>query len=308
MEQPTRQQIFEAAAKKLRHDFQGLTSVLHAGLRGGEAEDILRTFFRSHLPRRYDVASGFIIDQRDRVSKQTDVILYDALNCPTYRTSESAAILPANNVAAVVEVKSKLDGRGLDDAFEKIASVKALAKVRGPEDSPLLSQTHGSVFAFDSALSLDSIAERYRQRLQSHGIGHHADVICVLDKGLVTLVASIPGEAGWGIIFLEGLGGPTGEGSHLGVGVHLLEDSALDSFFRLVLAHLTLFRSMVDHPGFQWSQHLPQGMMKLTYLTSITHETDPEKRRARLEEYRKRAKEMLSRSPVPTDWPGGSTA
>jgi len=55
------------------------------------------------------------------VSKQTDVIIFNALNCPTYQASESAAIYPANNVAAVIEVKSKLDTRELEDAFNKIA-------------------------------------------------------------------------------------------------------------------------------------------------------------------------------------------
>ena len=101
MEIPTREKIFEMAAQKLRQDFRELQVVPHAALKGVEAENLVRSFLRGHLPRRFDVGSGFILDKKNNVSKQTDVIVFDALNCPTYRTSETAAIFPANNVAAV---------------------------------------------------------------------------------------------------------------------------------------------------------------------------------------------------------------
>ena len=304
MEQPTREGIFEMAGKKLRQEFVELRAVPHAALRGGEAEDLVRRFLREHIPRRFDVGTGFIIDPRNKVSRQTDVIVYDALNCPTYRASDTAGIFPANNVAAVVEVKSKLDGDELQDALDKIASVKSLAKIRRADVGvPILDQTHGSVFAFESALTLDTAAERYGQWMRTHGLFHHADVICVLDKGIVTTVGQLPGVPGWGILFLEGLGGPAAEGAHIGVGVHQLGPTTLDAYFRLLLAHLTLFRSMVDHPGFAWSKHLPSGMMKVSYLTSVTNEKDPARRKEKLKEYEARARDEMSKTPLPPDWP-----
>ena len=45
------------------------------------------------------------------------------------------------------------------------------------------------------------------------------------------------------------------------------------------------------------------GMLKVTYLTSITAEKDPERRKAKLAKYAEQAKQELSRSPVPPDWP-----
>ena len=257
MEPPTRKRIFELAAAQLRQDFLTLGVVPDSGARGGEAEQLVRSFLKQHIPRRFDVTSGFILDQRDPVSRQTDVIVYDALNCPTYRASETAAVLPANNVAAVVEVKSTLDASELHDAFDKIESVKSLAKHRGPDDSPLTAQTHGSVFAFKSSVSLDALAETYRKRFITKGIGHHAGVICVLDQGIITPLARLAGLTHWGGIFWEGMGGHQGEGTHLGVGVHQLGTAPLDAYLRLVLAQLTLFRSFVDHPGFKWSEGLP---------------------------------------------------
>jgi hypothetical protein len=303
MEQPTRKSIFDMAAMQLRQDFESLKAIPHAGARGGEAEGLLKRFLLDHIPRRFDVGSGFIIDPRDSVSRQTDVIIYDALNCPAYRASPTAGIYPANNVAAVVEVKSNLTGQRLTDAFDNIESVKRLAKVRTPDSAGLMDQTHGSIFAFKSSLSLDTIADRYLQRFKDKGLGPHTDLICVLDKGIIVPVVRVPGVEGWAIAVLEGLGGLDAEGSHVGVAVQQLGTGTLDAYLRLLLAQLTLFRSMVDHPGFGWGDQLPGGMMKVTYLTSVTNEPDPQKRRKKLDEYARQAREEMSKSPVPKDWP-----
>jgi hypothetical protein len=77
----------------------------------------------------------------------------------------------------------------------------------------------------------------------------------------------------------------------------------LDAFFRLLLAYLTFFRSSVDHPGFNWSAHLPKGMMKIAYLASVTNETEPTKRQQKLTEYAAQIHEEFSKRPVPPDWP-----
>jgi hypothetical protein len=303
METPTRQKIFQMAARKLRQDFQELQNVPHAGERGGEAEKLIKTFLRNHIPRRFDVGSGFILDRKDNVSRQTDVIIFDALNCPTYRVSDSAAIYPSNNVAAVVEVKSRLDSRELEDALTKIASVKSLTKTLSPEGSTLaVNQTHGSIFAFESAITLDTIQETYVKAIMKNGLGHHADLICVLDKGLITPVAK-PRGGEWGIAFMEGLGGADGEGTHLGIATHQLGDLSLDAFLRLILANLTFFRNVVDHPGVGWGAHLPMGMIKIVYLTSISNDTDPIRRQQKMAEYAAEVREDFARRPVPPDWP-----
>ena len=104
----SRQSIFEKASAKLRQDFDELYSVPHSALKGSEAEKIIRNFLNNHLPKRFSAGAGFIIDPSDLISRQTDVVIYDAIHCPMYRASEDAAIFPSTNVAAVVEVKSVL--------------------------------------------------------------------------------------------------------------------------------------------------------------------------------------------------------
>jgi hypothetical protein len=294
-QEPTRDNIFASAAAKLRQDFLELRVVPHRGVKGDEANRLVKAFLDAHLPKRFSVGSGFIIDRRDNVSKQTDVIIYDALNCPVYRASDEAGIFPADNVAAVVEVKSKLDGEKLRDAAENIAAAKGLAKTT-PPPTPFLVQTQtlGCVFAFESELTVDTIAERYGDVLRKGGLGHHIDLILLLDRAVYSLAAK-PRGADWAPCIWEGWGGPAAEGSHFAVAAHLLHEASLDGFLRMLLAQLTFFRGIVAHPGFA----LPGKQIKLFYLTSHTDEADPTKREERLRAYAEEVRKGFAENPGP---------
>ena len=278
----------------------------HSALKGGEAERLFRQFLNDHLPKRFAAGAGFILDPRDAISNQTDCVIYDAFNCPVYRASQDAAIFPSNNVAAVVEVKSVLTKALLLDGLDKNAKVKSLAKVLSPEIGALvMDQTLACIFAFESAITLDKIVEHYHEWLRENPLGRHTDYIAVLDRGMIAMVAQLAGADTWGVIVLEGLGGPAAEGAHLGIGQYNLGNSTLDAFFRYLLAQLTFFRRIVDHPGFGLTEFLPEGKTKVMYLTSITNEKDPDKRKQILKQYAEAARADFAKSPVPSNWPSG---
>jgi hypothetical protein len=88
----------------------------------------VRDFLNHHLPQRFRATSGIIIDKANSLSPQTDVIIYDALTSPVYRYSEEMLMLPLDVVAAVIEVKSKLNKQDLEDGYKKIAACKRLKK------------------------------------------------------------------------------------------------------------------------------------------------------------------------------------
>jgi len=293
--EPTRDRIFALAAAKLRQDFADLSAVPHRGLKGDEAARLVRTFLNDHLPKRFSAGSGFILDRNEKISKQTDVVVYDALNCPVYRASKEAGIFPADNVAAVVEVKSSIDGGKLAEAFENIAAAKSLAKTNQPE-TPFLVQTQtlGCVFAFESAISIDTLYEHYSKRLVAQGLGHHVDMVLVLDEAILMLAAKPRGHE-WSHCFFEAGGGPGAEGTHLAAAVLAFGEASLDAFFRFLLAQLIFFRGIVDHPGFG----MPGRQMKLSYLGSISMETDPERKRAKLAEYREEVLREFRERPAP---------
>lgn len=283
----TRQSIFEQAAKKLRQEFEELTTVPHKTLKGTEAEELVRRFLNGHLPKRFSTGSGFVIDPRDKVSHQTDVIVYDAFNCPVYRASDIAGIFPSDNVAAVIEVKSSLGTKELEDAFLKIADIKSMAKHKTPVLRPERSQTLGCIFAFSTELKNETLLPRFSQCVRKYGIGHCVDILVILDSVVITLSWKLRGMEDWWPAFFEGSGGKRAEGSHIAARMNLTGEDSLDFFIRLLIAHLTFFRHITDHPGFDWTRSKSGGRYLMQYLTSITFEKDPDKRKEILLNYKK---------------------
>ncbi len=206
----TRKTIFEQASRKLRQDFDELSIVPHNVLKGSEAEKLVRDFLSAHLPKRFGVGAGFIIDPSDDVSKQTDIIVYDALNCPIYRASEDASIFPSDNVAAVVEVKSRLTTGSLKSAFLNLRRAKSLRKRGAASDwGPERTQTLGCVFAFKSDISVEKLGEHFAKQTREAGLGPHPDLLVVLDECVVMMACNLPNRPGWNPVFFEGFGEKT---------------------------------------------------------------------------------------------------
>jgi len=282
----SRQEIMTQAANQLRQEFQSLCTVPNSQLRGKEAERILSRFLTEHLPKRFACGSGLILDKQDNVSRQTDVVIYDAMNCPIYRASEDAAIFPSDNVVSIVEVKSHLDKNELMDADDKIRLVKSLVKSKTDDtNDPSSIQTMGFVFAYNSPLTLDKIAEHYETILAEKGLGLHIDMIVVLDKGAISIAVKPPGLF-WAPAIIEAIPHRLAEGSHLAVATYELGLDSLDWFWRMLLTKLSLFRGIVDHPGFNWGTDTGHDLFKVSYIGSITNETDPARRHDILSRYR----------------------
>jgi hypothetical protein len=277
MSGPTRKSIFEEAARNLRRHFDELGSIPHNGSRGSEAESLIRAFLNSHLPKRFCASSGFILDAGDQVSKQTDVVVYDALHCPVFRASKDTGIFPSDNVAAIIEVKSRLTKRELKDAFEKIESVKRLSKTAPKLPAgPTLTQTMGVVFAFTSALSLKTIAAEYVQLSKHIDIRLHPNLIVVLDRGLIAPIAK-QANAWNPHISLDEQPPLDAEGMPIGVAGYQLGQATLDHFLRLLVSRLALFRSIISHPGFEWqapATAFPLGVMRLAPGPRVNNESD----------------------------------
>ncbi|MDZ5650335.1 DUF6602 domain-containing protein [Nitrospirillum sp. BR 11828] len=290
MSKITRNELFRLAAKKLRADFVEAKAVPHNGLRGSELEEVVKNFFKEKIPKRFDVAGGIIIDQLDQTSKQSDIIIYDSLNCPSYRASNSASIIPSDNAAVVIEVKAKIDKQKLREAFEHARSVKSLAKTAYSETSSFVTtQTMFCLFAFDTPLKLNKILEHYREMIVEFGIGYHIDVIMILDKGVITLAGKIDNIQPWTTLMLQGFGGPKSEGTHIAASAVDAGENSLDMLFRYILVHLMHFRAMTGHPGFDWKKDNKEFQMAISYITSITHENEPARRNEILRQYQEKA-------------------
>ena len=97
---------------------------------GSAAEQPVRDQLEQVLPRGIAVGEGFVIDSYGGTSRQQDVILYERDICPVFSINRTpqTTYYPCEGVIAVGEIKSSLDRDSLQDAFEKVASVKQLRR------------------------------------------------------------------------------------------------------------------------------------------------------------------------------------
>lgn len=102
------------------------TSIDHPGSMGAVSEREWRALLEKHLPRRYAVTSGFVVDSEGGQSQQLDVIIHDRHFSLLVFPHEESQFVPAESVYAVFEAKQDLSREYIGYAAEKAASVRAL--------------------------------------------------------------------------------------------------------------------------------------------------------------------------------------
>ena len=104
----------------------------HATLKGNASEEEWRRMLDRHLPRRYRVCTGQVVDSRGACSDQIDVIVHDAHYCPLFLEAGGSCFVPAESVYAVFEVKQALTADYVSAAGRKAASVRRLHRTSAP--------------------------------------------------------------------------------------------------------------------------------------------------------------------------------
>jgi hypothetical protein len=98
---------------------------------GDVGEEGVRSFLRTHLPDRYGVGTGYIASFED-ISKQMDVVIYDALDCFKIPITEAETLFSVEGTYAVMEVKSSPTNqrnaidRITNEVIPNVASIKHL--------------------------------------------------------------------------------------------------------------------------------------------------------------------------------------
>jgi hypothetical protein len=169
-------------------------------------EASLRQFFRPYFPSRYGFTSGYIVDDSDTESNQTDWIIFDSeyfspLLAKIHGT-EGAEWVPFDSVYGCVEVKRTLTDDALWEALEQIRKTRALSRAktdllqitphfRMPEKALLLNAEAGldevcnplyiGVYAFaaGSCSRVDHLYAILEEFSQKHGLTVLPDFIAV---------------------------------------------------------------------------------------------------------------------------------
>lgn len=120
------QDLLQASGTRMKQDLQErLTS--HPAELGRGREEVIRSFLRSYLPKRFEVSHGFAFDATGRTSEQLDIVIADSQICPHFEAPGGIRFFPCESVVAVGQVKSALTKRQqLKDALANLESVKSL--------------------------------------------------------------------------------------------------------------------------------------------------------------------------------------
>lgn len=101
----------------------------NAEARGDAAEDVWLNLLVSHLPTRYRVGKGIVVDSNGRESDYIDIIIYDRHFTPPVF---SDLYIPAESVYAVIEAKQELSRANILYAGKKAQSVRRLHRTNAP--------------------------------------------------------------------------------------------------------------------------------------------------------------------------------
>ena len=110
-------------SESIRRDFAH-----HHPSAGEHREDLVRDFLQGHLPKRFEVSSGFAISIKDMFSSEADLLVVDHQNnAPLYRNNRKC-LWPIESIYALVEVKTSLNLTDLKDAISKGRKFKSLQR------------------------------------------------------------------------------------------------------------------------------------------------------------------------------------
>lgn len=178
---------FEAIEKQLQADFHSSAAISHPGDKGGAREELLRRFLveSKYLPKRYAVSDGscHAVSTSGHISKQIDLLFYDALNAPRLLAFGGIQYFPIESCYGFIEVKSTLGRKEIEDGLEKIAAFKRLRLRIGQE----LAEPNGFgiLFAYTASVSWKSVCETVGECVRGYATGERPNLVVVLDVGIL---------------------------------------------------------------------------------------------------------------------------
>lgn len=231
----------------------------HKPTSGGYREELLREVLRTHLPRRFHVATGFVL----RSPHQIDILIYDQLEFPAVFRQGDVVVVDAQAVRALIEVKTTLTKKFLQGAVRHLSNVVP--------DRLLQGAVFKGIFAFGSSMAegsiLDALADVYDANLfgfDSVTIGDPVEIlsaVCVADKHFVHGHFGL-GEDDDGPFYLPGF---VAKRSFFG---RRFQTAA---FYDLLDAHLRTFQAKVDREKSLFSNFVGRETYEADHRVIVNH-------------------------------------
>lgn len=173
--------FIESFSVELLGKFERLGKLItHSPSIGSYHEEVVKTVIGNFLSNRWSTKHGFIYQDHDHVSAQIDVILVDE-NSPSayvFKSGDFAVVMP-ESVAAVIEIKTKIDKDRFSGSILNVESAKHLAEFPN--------HIRGLVFSYDSS---EPTAERLSEwfandKLSSKRAPYAPEAIYICKKNLL---------------------------------------------------------------------------------------------------------------------------
>ena len=116
---------FELYSKKLFYN-EDQKKLIHPGEYGMYREKVVAKFLRNFLPKNYDIATGFIVNNANEISTQCDIVIYNRDLTPLISGYNNQEFYTVETVVAIGEVKSKLSKSAFKAALNKLAKNKKI--------------------------------------------------------------------------------------------------------------------------------------------------------------------------------------
>ncbi len=176
-------------------------------VKGGGNEAIVGNFIQAHFPSKIVVRNTSIIDTSNQQSDEVDLAVCNE-DQPFLSRASVPDLLIAEGVDFVVQVKAKLTTGEIRRIVHNCQSVKRLTRVSSnPDEIHLDAEADVPFFvdripyislAFESALRLPTVADRFRTECQNIPIEEQPDVVFILGKGMVLNARNGEGTLGHG--------------------------------------------------------------------------------------------------------------
>jgi hypothetical protein len=192
------QQVLRQAEEELALAGKAAKAFDHRGVRGDERASSLEKFLAERLPSVFVTGKGEAIDFRDARSGQIDLCIYDRATAAPILAAAGNALIPAEALYVVIEVKSVLTQDELDKcalAADKIRKLRPFkrefvaAPLKGAANKDNVRCLH-LVFAYTTNLSEKDWAGKELERIEKacEAIGAPTDLldrVIVLDRGMI---------------------------------------------------------------------------------------------------------------------------
>lgn len=197
-------EFFRAEHRALTDGFTYSTAqIKHAGDRGVARELLLRDALARHLPGQFAVGRGQVLDHTGWLSRQQDLVVFDAGRTPRMFASEATQTYPRESILGLIQVKSVLTLQEIPETVRQITEVaeRPLAIAEHPLDKfgPTVTQRareyiQSAIFAYGKRGKIESLIRSFHTENLKHDPNVRVRSLCILSEGFFHYTGRGPAE------------------------------------------------------------------------------------------------------------------